>query len=187
MVELAGGHPVYSVDYFTSAVTPRYLAALRREFQISAEAGANSAERSPYAAERERLLHPDQLLHPLGQELCNRAAVRGLPEFVQDEVGSLVDGLLLLPGLQGDVHHQMPRLRQAVQTPVVLRGRSVAARASCPERTPSGREGSGGIPEGLCMDSGAAHTEEECGHGGRPLEFSRGRTGPTHAAQPCQP
>ncbi|GMN59471.1 hypothetical protein TIFTF001_028552 [Ficus carica] len=37
MVELAGGHPVYSVDYFTSAVTPRYLAALRREFQISVE------------------------------------------------------------------------------------------------------------------------------------------------------
>ncbi|GMN30726.1 hypothetical protein TIFTF001_041497 [Ficus carica] len=37
MVELAGGHPVYSVDYFTSVVTPRYLVALRREFQIPAE------------------------------------------------------------------------------------------------------------------------------------------------------
>ncbi|GMN58480.1 hypothetical protein TIFTF001_027573 [Ficus carica] len=37
MVELAGGHPVYSVDYFTSAVTSRYLAALRREFQIPTE------------------------------------------------------------------------------------------------------------------------------------------------------
>ncbi|GMN71532.1 hypothetical protein TIFTF001_053415 [Ficus carica] len=37
MVELAGGHPVYSVDYFTSVVTPRYLAALRKEFQIPAE------------------------------------------------------------------------------------------------------------------------------------------------------
>ncbi|GMN53229.1 hypothetical protein TIFTF001_022367 [Ficus carica] len=37
MVELAGGHLVYSVDYFTSAVTPRYLAAHRREFQIPAE------------------------------------------------------------------------------------------------------------------------------------------------------
>nr|GMN19413.1 hypothetical protein TIFTF001_048608 [Ficus carica] len=34
MVELADGRPVYSVDYFTSAITPRYLAALREEFDI---------------------------------------------------------------------------------------------------------------------------------------------------------
>ncbi|GMN36693.1 hypothetical protein TIFTF001_042495 [Ficus carica] len=34
MMELADGRPVYSVDYFTSAITPRYLAALREEFGI---------------------------------------------------------------------------------------------------------------------------------------------------------
>ncbi|GMN45071.1 hypothetical protein TIFTF001_014270 [Ficus carica] len=34
MVELADGRPVYSVDYFTSAITPRYLAALREEFDV---------------------------------------------------------------------------------------------------------------------------------------------------------
>ncbi|GMN39806.1 hypothetical protein TIFTF001_009036 [Ficus carica] len=34
MVGLAGGRPVYSVDYFTSAVTPRYLAAFKEEFRI---------------------------------------------------------------------------------------------------------------------------------------------------------
>ncbi|GMN61369.1 hypothetical protein TIFTF001_030455 [Ficus carica] len=37
MAELAGGFPVYSVDFYTSAVTPGYLAALRRDFQIPAE------------------------------------------------------------------------------------------------------------------------------------------------------
>nr|GMN67058.1 hypothetical protein TIFTF001_036115 [Ficus carica] len=34
MVELADGRPVYSVDYFTSSITPRYLAALREEFDV---------------------------------------------------------------------------------------------------------------------------------------------------------
>ncbi|GMN52406.1 hypothetical protein TIFTF001_021536 [Ficus carica] len=37
IAELAGGFPVFSVDFFTSAVTLGYLAALRREFQIPAE------------------------------------------------------------------------------------------------------------------------------------------------------
>ncbi|GMN69122.1 hypothetical protein TIFTF001_038180 [Ficus carica] len=37
MAELAGGFPVYSVDFYTSAVIPEYLAALRRDFQIPAE------------------------------------------------------------------------------------------------------------------------------------------------------
>ena len=37
MVDLAGDRPVYSVEYFTSAVTPRYLVALREEFQIPGE------------------------------------------------------------------------------------------------------------------------------------------------------
>ncbi|GMN32892.1 hypothetical protein TIFTF001_048225 [Ficus carica] len=37
MAELARGFPVYSVDFYTSAVTPGYLAALRRDFQIPAE------------------------------------------------------------------------------------------------------------------------------------------------------
>ena len=34
MTRLADGRPVYTADYFTTAVTPRYLAALRREFRI---------------------------------------------------------------------------------------------------------------------------------------------------------
>ena len=34
MEQLAGGRPVYSVDFYTSAVTLGYLAALRREFRI---------------------------------------------------------------------------------------------------------------------------------------------------------
>ena len=34
MVDLAGGHPVYTVDYFTSAVTSQYLESLREEFGI---------------------------------------------------------------------------------------------------------------------------------------------------------
>ncbi|GMN20405.1 hypothetical protein TIFTF001_043081 [Ficus carica] len=34
MVGLAGDRPVYTADYYTSAVTLRYLAALRREFSI---------------------------------------------------------------------------------------------------------------------------------------------------------
>ena len=34
MVELADGRPVYSVDYYTSAITPRYLVALREEFNV---------------------------------------------------------------------------------------------------------------------------------------------------------
>lgn len=34
MVDLAGGRPVYTVDYFTSAVTSLFLATLREEFRI---------------------------------------------------------------------------------------------------------------------------------------------------------
>ncbi|GMN43141.1 hypothetical protein TIFTF001_012342 [Ficus carica] len=37
IAEHAGGFTVYSVDFYTSAVTPGYLAALRRDFQILAE------------------------------------------------------------------------------------------------------------------------------------------------------
>ncbi|GMN60138.1 hypothetical protein TIFTF001_029205 [Ficus carica] len=37
MAELAGGFPVYSVDFYTSVVTPGYLTALMRDFQIPAE------------------------------------------------------------------------------------------------------------------------------------------------------
>ena len=34
IVDRAGDRPVYLVDYFTSAVTLSYLAALREEFEI---------------------------------------------------------------------------------------------------------------------------------------------------------
>lgn len=34
IVDRAGGRPVYTVDYFTSAVTPQYLESLQEEFQI---------------------------------------------------------------------------------------------------------------------------------------------------------
>ncbi|GMN52747.1 hypothetical protein TIFTF001_021889 [Ficus carica] len=34
MVDRAGDRPVYTVDYFTSAVTPQYLESLRKEFGI---------------------------------------------------------------------------------------------------------------------------------------------------------
>lgn len=34
MVDRARGHPVYTVDYFTTAVTTVYLESLREEFQI---------------------------------------------------------------------------------------------------------------------------------------------------------
>ena len=34
MTRLAGGRPVYTADYFTTAVTQRYLALLRRDFRI---------------------------------------------------------------------------------------------------------------------------------------------------------
>ena len=37
MVERAGDRPVYSVNYFVSAVTFTYLAALREEFEIPGE------------------------------------------------------------------------------------------------------------------------------------------------------
>lgn len=37
MVGLAGNRPVYTADYCTSAVTSRYLAALREEFHIPAD------------------------------------------------------------------------------------------------------------------------------------------------------
>ena len=37
MVDLAGGRLVYTVDYLTSAVAPRYLAALQEEFRIPGE------------------------------------------------------------------------------------------------------------------------------------------------------
>ncbi|GMN57127.1 hypothetical protein TIFTF001_026240 [Ficus carica] len=97
MAELAGGFPVFSVDFYTSAVTLGYLAALRREFQIPAEvelrvpgvhrpfcrvlpgwppsattsvpkAGAHAAECGPSSAECERLSHSGRMLHSLGQE-----------------------------------------------------------------------------------------------------------------------
>ncbi|GMN20728.1 hypothetical protein TIFTF001_043156 [Ficus carica] len=122
MAELVGGFPVYSVDFYTSAVTPGYLAALRRDFQIP-----------PSSAERERLSHSGRMLHPLGQELRYRAAFPGVPELVPDEVSPLVGGLLLFPGVQGDVCRQVSGFRQAVQAPVVLCGWQVAARAPCSE------------------------------------------------------
>ena len=34
MVDRASDHPVYLVDYFTSTVTPSYLAVLRDKFEI---------------------------------------------------------------------------------------------------------------------------------------------------------
>ena len=34
MVDRAGGRPVYTMDYFTSAITPEYLESLPEEFQI---------------------------------------------------------------------------------------------------------------------------------------------------------
>lgn len=34
MVDLAGGLPVYSADFYTYAVTSRYLATLRQDYQI---------------------------------------------------------------------------------------------------------------------------------------------------------
>ena len=37
MVDQASDCPVYSMDYFTWAVTPRYLATLREEFQIPSD------------------------------------------------------------------------------------------------------------------------------------------------------
>ncbi|GMN70444.1 hypothetical protein TIFTF001_039512 [Ficus carica] len=35
MVNRARGRPVFTVDYLTSVVTPKYLESLREEFQIS--------------------------------------------------------------------------------------------------------------------------------------------------------
>ena len=37
MVDCARGRPVYTVDYFTTAVTPEYLESLWEEFQIPGE------------------------------------------------------------------------------------------------------------------------------------------------------
>lgn len=37
MVDRAGGRPVYTMDYFTSAVTPEYLESLWEEFEIPSD------------------------------------------------------------------------------------------------------------------------------------------------------
>lgn len=37
MVDRTGGRPVYTVDYFTTTVTPQYLESFREEFQIPSD------------------------------------------------------------------------------------------------------------------------------------------------------
>ncbi|GMN60810.1 hypothetical protein TIFTF001_029912 [Ficus carica] len=93
MVDQTCDRPMYSVDYFTSAITPSYLAALREEFEIPndvttpvipsfLEADAYKTQRGPYATQRQRVSHPNKLLRSLGQELCHGAAIQSLPKLV---------------------------------------------------------------------------------------------------------
>ncbi|GMN63809.1 hypothetical protein TIFTF001_032905 [Ficus carica] len=133
MMELANGCLVYTVDYFMSAITPRYLAALGEEFGVllSVELlapGANDLPSRPppgyitLSAEYFRV----GLRLPF-QPFLSRDPIQGIPELIKDEVCPLVNGILLLPGFQGDIHHELPGFRQAIQASMVLRGWPVAA------------------------------------------------------------
>ncbi|GMN47899.1 hypothetical protein TIFTF001_017071 [Ficus carica] len=128
MVDLVSDRPVYTVDYFTSTVTPRYLAVLREEFRIPGEVdlvvpGEDDLPSRPppgYIALSTEYFRAGLRLpfHPYLRRALTR--LNGLPESIQDEVGSIVLGVLLFPRHQGDVHHVVLGLQQVVQAPVVL-------------------------------------------------------------------
>ncbi|GMN72175.1 hypothetical protein TIFTF001_055221 [Ficus carica] len=115
MAVLAGGFPVISVDFYTSAVALGYLAALRREFQIPAEVelrvpGENDLPSRPppgYIALSAEYFRA-------GLQFRYRATFPSVPEPVPDEVGPFVGGLLLLPGVQGNVCRQVSGLGQTI-------------------------------------------------------------------------
>ncbi|GMN64704.1 hypothetical protein TIFTF001_033781 [Ficus carica] len=166
MVELARDRPVYTADYYTSAVTLRYLTALRREFSIPDDVdivvpGPNDLPSRPpsghiaLSAEyfRAGLRLP---FHPfLRRSLTslNISPAQLNANAYRDEDGSLVQGVLLLPGLQGDVHHKVSGLRQAVQAPVVLRRWPVAARTPLLLRTSPVGKSPRSVQERLRVDS----------------------------------
>ncbi|GMN44972.1 hypothetical protein TIFTF001_014168 [Ficus carica] len=119
MVGLAGDRPVYSVDNFTSAVTLRYLAALREKFLIPNDVDLVVPGRNDL---------PSRL--PPGHITLSAKYFRaGLRLPFHPYLSPLVLGVILLPRLQGNVHYWVPGLRQAVQAPVVLYEWLMAARA----------------------------------------------------------
>ncbi|GMN28212.1 hypothetical protein TIFTF001_044211 [Ficus carica] len=131
MVDRAGGCPIYMMDYFTSAVTPKYLEPRHQvsgvlpnwttsAFSPNSQAGVPETEHCSHAVERQCLSDLEKLLSSLGKVFMRRVVVQHVAEPIPDEDNFLVDRVILLPRLPENVFRWLPRLGQELQAPMVL-------------------------------------------------------------------
>ncbi|GMN60542.1 hypothetical protein TIFTF001_029628 [Ficus carica] len=90
MFDRAEGRPIYTVNYFTSAVTPEYLDGVLPNWPTPAfsplsQEGAPETKRCSHAAERQRLSDLDKFLCSLGKVLLRIVAIQRVPEPISNE------------------------------------------------------------------------------------------------------
>ncbi|GMN44763.1 hypothetical protein TIFTF001_013966 [Ficus carica] len=86
----------------------------------SCPAGVPEIEHCSHAVERRCLSDLEKLLCSLGKVFMRRLVVQHVAKPIPDEDNFLVDRVILLPMLPGNVFRWLPRLGQELQAPMVL-------------------------------------------------------------------